>query len=395
MNHPPSITENEFLTKLAHVKQVLINNESTAIYLHSEGALRWLTGVRHQVIDIHPCDATTLSVIIKVEKNSYIISFYSEQWEQNRLKDIVRAPIFQLEGITTTIQPLNALLLDQSIINPHTENYREIEREIVSPLCEGLNGNQYKKLEFLITSSREALLEIGHKLTIGMNGWNLRSLVYETYHNKHIELNQVVLSLHGMHGYQHPMVQDDSLIKKGDVIKIVTGSRYYDMIHSATQLVKIDSPVSEREHTIYEALQQMSITYASQFTTNKTEKELYASLTQIAQHIEKEYNIPHFSESAHIHHAGGPISPLGNRDFVITKNGMKKLLPYAQFSINPVDSILNLKCELQGIVIPHDLPIILDEFSHITNKNEYMMVQYNGKDLRLPTIITNSEGYEK
>jgi len=131
--------------------------------------------------------------------------------------------------------------------------------------------------------------------------------------------------------------------------------------------------------------------YASQFTSHKTEKELYASLLPIGQKIEREHGIPHFARSAHIHHAGGPISPLGNRDFVISENGERTLFPYTQFSINPVDSILSLKCELQGIVIPNELPIIIDEFDLITNKNEYMMVQYKGKTLRVPTIIINKE----
>jgi hypothetical protein len=235
------------------------------------------------------------------------------------------------------------------------------------------------------------LLEIGHKVEVGMDGWTLRSLVYETYHKKHLELNQVLLSLHGMEKYQHPMVQDESVVKKSDIIKIVTGSRYIDMFHSATQLVKIDSYATEYEKTIYSALQQMCIEYASKFTCNASEKELYASLIPIAQQIEKECAIPHFSESAHVHHCGGPLSPLGNRDFVISKEGVRTLLPYTQFSINPDDSMLNLKCELQGIVIPNELPIIIDEFTSTTHRNEYMMLQYKGTELRLSTIITNRE----
>ena len=58
----------------------------------------------------------------------------------------------------------------------------------------------------------------------------------------------------------------------------------------------------------------------------KTEKELYASLLPIGQKIEREHGIPHFARSAHIHHAGGPISPLGNRDFVIFREWEKNTI---------------------------------------------------------------------
>ena len=391
MNCPTPITTQEFLAKLTHLKEVISRFSSKAIYLESEGAMRWLTGTRHQVIDIHPSSTTTISVIVKVEGDSYSLNFFSEPWEQNRLKDLLALSIFHIEEVSTTRNTLDKLSLDDTIIHPQRNDYHEIEREIVSPLCEGLGGNQYKKLEYLIGHSREALVEIAHKVEAGMNGWDIRSIVYETYHKKHIELNQVVLGLEGMEKYQHPIVQDDSIVNKRNIIKIVTGSRYIDMFHSATQLVKIDSSITNHEMSIYNALQHMCMEYASQFTSHKTEKELYASLLPIGQKIEREHGIPHFARSAHIHHAGGPISPLGNRDFVISKNGKRTLFPYTQFSINPVDSILSLKCELQGIVIPNELPIIIDEFGHITNKNDYMMVQYKGKTLRLPTIITNKE----
>ncbi len=389
MKYPPPITKQEFLAKLTHLTQVIKKYNYRAIYLESEGAMRYLTGMRHQVIDIHPSSKTTIAVIITVKDNSYTFDFYSEPWEHNRLKDMVSRPIFQLKEINTTIQSVESLSFDSHIIHPTMQEYKEIEREIISPLVEKLEGNQYKKLEFLISSSRSALLEVGHKVKVGMNGWLVRSLVYEAYHKKHLELNQVLVSLHGMEKHQHPMVDDESIIKKGDIIKIVTGSRYIDMLHSATQLVKIDSSVTEEEMTIYDALLRMSIEYASMFTSHTSEKELYDSLPFIAKRIEEEEAIPYFSKSAHTHHGGGPMSPLGNRDFVVSKDGKRRLFPYAQFSINPVDSIMNFKCELQGIVIPHELPLILDEFINITNHNEYKVVQYKKADLRLPTIITN------
>ncbi len=388
MSLPPSITENEFFAKLSHLKNIVVNHSSHAIYLESEGAMRWLTGKRHQVIDIHPSSQTTISAIISFDKNSYSLNFYSDPWEQNRLNDFLKNPMFQSNGVKSIQDTMDHLQLTNSIINPRMKEYREIEREIVSPLIE---NNQYKKLEFLVTNSREALLEVAHKVNSGMDGWTLRSLVYESYHKRHLELNQVILALDGMSSYQHPMVEDDSVVKEGSIIKIVTGSRFFDMFHSATQLVKIDNRVTNEENYLYHALQEMAIEYAKKFIPNTSEELLYASLIPIATTIEEKYNISNFKESAHIHHAGGPLSPLGNRDFVITQNGTRKIFPYTQFSINPVDSILHLKCELQGVVIPDDSPMILDEFTHTDDKNEYMTMQYKGKDLRLPTIIVNNK----
>lgn len=387
MNYPQPITKKEFLAKLSHLKEVLTREGFTAIYLNSEGAMRWLTGRRHQVIDIHPSQPSTTSVVVSFDKDHFNLAFYSDPWESNRLNDIVNDEIYQRDNISTQVDVLTNLALDQNILHSGMGNYDETVREIVSPLIEQFSGNQSKKLEYLILSSREALLEVAHRLKVGMTGWEIRSLVYDIYHKKHLELNQVVLGLHGMSNYQHPVVQDDSVIVEGDIVKVVTGSRVIEMYHSASQLVKVGKPVTDEERHIYKALLQMSIEYASKYVCGATEKELYATLIPIAERIEKQFDLPHFAQSAHLHHPGGPMSPLGNRDFLVTKDGKRKMFPYSMFSINPVDSILNLKCELQGISIPDSLPMIFDEFKNTTNKDDYMTIIYNDKELRVPSLI--------
>ncbi|MDC7245206.1 MAG: hypothetical protein PQJ47_04750 [Sphaerochaetaceae bacterium] len=386
---PQPITKQEFQAKILHLRGVLNNRGYRGIYLSSEGAMRWLTGMRHQVTDIAPLDSTTIHCLIKPDKESTILHFYCERWEQNRLQSFLHDPLFSSEAVKVRYSLIEELYHDDNVLFPGDTGYRELEREIVSVLIEHLQGNQMDKLNYLVSNSRKALIEISRLVEEGMTGWDLRSLVYEKFHQKHLELNQVVLGLSGMESFQHPVTDDDSTVQKGSVIKIVVGARYFDMLHSASQLVKIGQDVTPFEMKVYKALAAFSLSYAATFTSEAAEKDIYERAYPIAVKVEEEYQLEGFSQCAYLHHLGGPLSPLGNREFLIKKGGNRRILPYSQFAVNPVDPILFHKCELQGIVIPDGPPVILDEFALV--EHEFMTMPYNGRKVRIPTIISTKE----
>lgn len=388
MERPKSITKVEFCAKLEHLKKILKENNFRAIYLCSEGALRWLTGMRHQVIDINPNAPTTVQALVTTEPE-LSITFFSDPWEAFRVHDVIAGGIWKKTTIPVTYAETEVDLQNPAILTPNNPNYYDLERAIVSPLAEGLIGNQWEKLTWLIAQSRQALLEVASTLQVGMTGWQLRTIVYETFHRRHLELNLVMLGLSGMQKHTHPVIEDDSRIEDGSIVKLVIGGRYFDMFHSASQLVKIGQEPTERELLVHEALQVATLDYAALFRAGSLESDLYAALGPIFKRVAQTYDLPGFAESAYLHHAGGPLSPLGNRDFVISQDGVRKIYPYAQFSVNPVDALEYLKFELQGVALPDASPLICDEFSWCTDHNLFVTRQFNQDSLHLPTIITN------
>ena len=390
MERPKSITRGEFCAKMRILEKKLEQLGKKKIYLCSEGAMRWLTGIRHQVVDIAANTPTTVHVVVETKPNTSLL-FYSEPWESNRVHDIIERGIWNECGVEASYGGTSPDLTEEGIASPLDENYAEIERSIVSPLAE---GNQKAKLDWLVSESRQALMEIAAHMEEGMTGWDLRTLVYHTYHQRHLELNLVMLGLSKMKRHLHPVVEDDSVVEPGTVVKIAIGARYFDMFHSATQLVKIGEAPAHRELVVHHALQEATLAYADQFTAGAVEKDLHAALGPIFKKVEETHGLEGFGQSAHLHHAGGPLSPLGNRDFVIAEKGQRQILPYSQFSVNPVDALEFLKFELQGIVLPAGPPQIIDEFAWCeatTDKPPYDSMEWRGTTLRLPTIITHGD----
>ncbi len=391
MELPVSIDESELKSKLNHIRDILAAHRYQGILLECEGAMRWLTGVRHQVLDIHPSDPTTVSALVRLEGDSYSVSLIGEPWESPRIAALIEEHLPSLPSVRYELRTsLPGQHSARPDLLPSDSVYQEILREIISVLPEHLEGNQMRKLSFLTSRSRSSLIHAARLIEPGMNGWDIRSLLYETFHRNHLELNQVLLGLTRMEVFNHPMVDDKSTVQRGSIIKLVVGARYFDMIHSATQLVKIGDPVEEREMEVYRALVDFSLQYADEFRSNAREAEIYDSLDRIALSVEKSHGIPRFGRSAHIHHAGGPLSPLGNRDFIITGQGKRRLLPYSQFAINPVDSILHCKMELQGIVLPDSPPLILDEFPLEEDPDRSASLEWmrGSETVRVPTIIS-------
>ncbi len=389
MIRPKPITKAEFCAKLEHLKKVLKKHNFRAIYLQSEGAMRWLTGMRHQVVDIAPHTPTTVQALVKIEPE-FSITFLSDPWESGRIHDFMEQGIWKECAVSVYYsRTLDDNLQSASILTPSHPDYVELERAIVSPLAEGLIGNQWDKLIWLIRESRQALLEIAAQVQVGMTGWQLRTLVYETYHRRHLELNLVMLGLSGMKTHLHPVIEDASYVKEGAIIKLVIGARYFDMFHSASQLVKIGQEPTQRELLVHEALQKATLKYASLFRAGAIESDLYAALGPIFHRVEQDYKLPGFAKSAYLHHPGGPLSPLGNRDFVISQQGSRIIYPYAQFSVNPVDALEYLKFELQGVALPEGPPLLCDEFTWCSDQRFFVTHQCNQDIVNLPTIIPN------
>lgn len=390
MQRPLPITKVEFCAKIQHLKDVLESHGYTGVYLCSEGAMRWLTGMRHQVVDISPNAQTTVQAIVTVHPKP-TISFFSEPWESARVGDIMVKGIWNDCDIAVSYGGSFPDFSRPGLLSPTSGAYTELERAIVSPLAEGTKGNQWEKLQWLIGESRRALIEVARLLRPGMTGWEVRSAIYEAYHNRHIEMNLVMLGLSNMQKHAHPVVEDDSIVQTGDIVKLVVGARYFDMIHSASQLVAIGREPEEQELYVHRALQEATLDYADRYRNGAVESDLYRCLGPIFQTIAEKKALVGFEKSAYLHHGGGPLSPLGSRDFVVSAQGTRGILPYAQFALNPVDALLYLKFELQGVTLPSGAPLILDEFTWCDDARLYETVLWQSKSLRLPTIITNGE----
>lgn len=387
---PQPLTQTELLAKLGHLDDVLASHGYQAVVLHSEGAMRWLTGMRHQVVDIDPHAPSTVRALVESGKPR-TITFFSDPWEQARIADMMRHDIWG-ECAVLVHRSVGTPKSDKRTLVVEDSAYAEIERAIVSPLVEGRQGNQWEKLTWLVAQSRQALIEIAGDLRVGMNGWQVRSLIYEAYHRRHLELNLVMVGLAGMEHHLHPVVEDESIIERGTIVKLVIGSRYYDMFHSASQLVCIGRPLSDREGQVHHALQDAGLRYARTFEAGAVEADLHASLAAIFAAVERDHAIDGFAASAYLHHCGGPLSPLGNRDFVITASGKRPLLPNAQFAINPVDALEHLKFELQGISLEGQPPMIIDEFAWTDDRRLFSVMDYEGSPIKLPTILTVDGG---
>ena len=62
------MTNREELTgKMDHMRGVLERGGWDAILLNSEGAVRWLTGIRHQVIDIAADAESPVQVLFRLQ----------------------------------------------------------------------------------------------------------------------------------------------------------------------------------------------------------------------------------------------------------------------------------------------------------------------------------------
>jgi|GEM_PF-761419 len=391
LKRPPAMIKEEFTAKLDLLRSVLQSHGYSQIYLQAEGAMRWLTGTHHQVIDIPAYESTTVHALVTFSEGKTHIGLTCEPWEKNRVRDLVDHGIWnETDAEASYIEP-SQIPDTAALLLPDDANYSDILRQAVSPLAERTDGNQYAKLTWLVHESRNALIEASQTLKEGMTCWDVRSLIYSCCHARGIELSMVLTGLSGMEAFLHPVWDERFHIQKGTVLKLAVNARFCDMFHSATQLVTVGIPPASYQRRVHNALQDAALAYADAYRAHAAESTVYHQLDAVFRRTAEVHALPGFEQSAYLHHPGGPLSPLGSRDFILQPEGTRLLYPWAQFAVNPVDCLTYSKYELQGIILPEGPPLILDEFeTWEDDESHYDIKTFHGKPIKLPTILTCS-----
>jgi hypothetical protein len=364
---PDAIESDELRAKLHHMEAVLRANKYDSLMIKSEGAMRWLTGMRHQVGDISPGFDSPAKAVIRFRHDESIkISIISSPYEMPRLKDMI-PPLFEgldeidYEFLTET------RALEAKALSPEKKDYATLIDSIVRPLLGGFEGNQYRKLDWLSNATMRILADTAYELIPGMDGQAVRGLLIANLARAGIEANVILIALTGQEKHLHPIPSSLNKVVKDSWIKLVAGTRYSEHIVSESLMVKIGGSVSELESLIYAALQDASVEYADCYRENSLEKDIHRKMRKRFSMIEKKYDLKGFGESAVLHHPGGGTSPLGNRDWMLKPEGKRKFEAWTQFAINPVDCLANFKVELQGIIQSSgQAPRILDMNKYIS-----------------------------
>lgn len=356
---PDSITSAELSLKLAHLRNILDQSGRRSILLVQEGALRWLTGMRHQVIDIAPDAKSPVSVLVMIKGSGLALTFQASWTEMARLK--ARIPdVFAGAGDCELDFQESMPALEEECLKPGDGNYADVVGAILRPLLGGLEGNPFAKLKWLHAHAHAALAEAANTIAVGMDGEEARAVVLRSLADRRIETNLILLSVKGQETHLHPQYDRGCRIEKGCDVKLVTGARFAEIIVSASLMVRFQKQPDEKQALAYRALQAGALEYADCYRSGALEGDIYEEVGKRFMRVEKEFGLPGFARSAYAHHLGGPTSPLGNRDYIVEKAGTRRMFPWMQFAINPVEVLYNTKIELQGIVPPDGAPLILD-----------------------------------
>ncbi len=356
---PPTMSREELEGKLAHLRMVLERRGREAILLSQEGALRWLTGIRHQIVDIAPDAESPVSAFVRLRPGATELTFVTTRIEMPRIRDQLPEVFSGVTGVTIDfrqsplVPPANALV-------PGRDGYDEALSEIVRPLLGGVEGNQLQKLEWLYAMTQAVLIETALGLGPGMNGAEVRGLLLSNLAAHDVESNLILVALAGQEKHFHPSYSSRYRTERGCWVKLVAGGRYAELIASTTVMVRIVSSPSPEEACAYAALQRGTVEYADLYCSDAIESEMYTAVGKRFLKIEKETGLKGFQPSAYFHHMGGPTSPLGNRDYLLEPGGSHRMFPWMQFAINPCDVLQYTKVELQGIVMPEGPPRMLD-----------------------------------
>jgi len=353
------ITREELQAKLDHLRAVLERRNVAAILLRSEGSLRWLTGTRHQIMDIAPDADSPVNALVRLRHGSIEVTFLTTRIEMPRICDqlpeifhgIPEVSIDFRESISPT--PDGTLLCGQ-------DGYQEVVSEIVRPILGGLQGNQVRKLEWLYAMTVAVITETGLGLRAGMHGAEVRGQVFHSLASRDVESNLILVALIGQEKHLHSLYSSRYLTERGCWVKLVVGGRYAEIIVSTTAMIRIGSPPSRAEARVYAALQRACVEYADLYREGKSEAEIFTGVGERFKEVENDTGLKGFHRSAYLHHLGGPTSPLGNRDYIIDPQGSRRMFPWMQFAINPCETFYDTKVELQGIVMPEGTPHMLD-----------------------------------
>jgi hypothetical protein len=250
--------------------------------------------------------------------------------------------------------------LRDGALRPGDPGYSDALGAIVQPIVGGANGPQMGKLQWLHAMTSAVLTETAFQLKPGMTGSEVRGLVFRSLAARDLECNLILVALAGQEKHLHPLYSSEYRVEEGCWVKLVAGGRYAELIASVTVMAKIGSRLSRHEAGVYGALQQGALEYADLYRNGAVEANIYREVGRRFAEIGKRCGLDGFQHSAYHHHLGGPISPLGNRDYLLEEGGTRRMFPWMQFAINPCDVLQSTKVELQGIVMPEGVPLMLD-----------------------------------
>jgi hypothetical protein len=356
---PAAMDRVELAAKLDRVRAELTGARAGGILFTQEGCMRWLTGVRHQITDLSPSEASPVQALVRVHGDTTEITFVSSPIEMPRIKDQLPEVYAGLGG--TTIQFATVIpSTGADVLLPASPAWVDVTGRIVRPLVGGLTGNQYAKLSWLASAATAILVQTAREIEPGMNGAEVRARALGNLFSHDIDCNLVLVALKGQEGHLHPLWDARYTIEKDCWVKLVTAARLADMIISATVMVKFGSKVSADALASYHAIQEGALEYADCYRSGAVEGTIYTELGRRFDMLEKKHGIAGFAAAAYAHHPGGPTSPIGNRDYLIQKGGTRRMFPWMQFAINPLETRFLTKVEVQGIVQPEGPPHMLD-----------------------------------
>jgi Xaa-Pro aminopeptidase len=356
---PPAITTEELERKLNHARVVLERSGHSAILLVQEGSVRWLTGTRHQIIDIAPDAESPVQALVRLRSTGVEITFVTTRIEMPRVQDQL-PPVFRgAHGVSTDFRELPFEPPDD-VLTRGKAGYEETLSDMVRPLLNAADGNQLLKLEWLYAMTQAVLTETALGLAAGMNGAEVRGEVLRNLAAHDVECDLALVALAGQEKHFHPLYNSRYHTERGCWVKLVAGGRYAELIVSTTVMARIGASPSREEAEIFQALQRGGVEYADLYRNGANEADIYTAVGERFREIEKETGLKGFQPSAYFHHMGGPTSPLGNRDYLLEPGGSHRMFPLMQFAINPCDVLQYTKVELQGIVMPQGAPRMLD-----------------------------------
>jgi Xaa-Pro aminopeptidase len=358
-HRPAYVTRAELKTKLGHLREELERAGVRGIVFSQEGAMRWLTGVRHQINDIAADAPSPVRAIAVRTGDGFGIDFVTSAIELPRVEDQLPAVFEGLPEarVRLHVQPPPIL---EGVLSPGDPSYPEVIGRIVRPLLGGPTGNPCTKVSWLAAATTAVLAQTAGELEPGMNGAQVRARSLNNLLCRDIECNVMLVALAGQERHLHPLWDARYRVEKDCWVKLVAGARYADAIVSATVMVKFGAQPTSEAAVRYAALQEGAVEYADCYRCGVSEAGIYQELGRRFEAIERTHGLPGFAAAAYAHHLGGPTSPIGNRDYLVEEGGKRVMFPGMQFAINPLEPRFFTKVELQGIVQHEGPPQMLD-----------------------------------
>ena len=385
---PPAITPAELRLKLRHLAGILAQAGYEAVVFSAEGAMRWLTGIKHQLGDIAPSAVSPVQALVQVcGDDAFKITIIAKPFEMPRLKDEIPAVFDEFSDITVNFEETIPSLPARTLV-PESGDYAELNGKIIRPVLGGFEGNSFKKLDWLSRASMNVLGETAREIEEGLSGLTIRGLLLNNLAKHGIDANLVLVALYGQEAHLHPIASAQYRVEKERWMKLVVGTRYAEHIASQSLMVNLGGVVSSREAEVYRALQQAAVEYADLYRAGARGLDIYAEMIDCFRQIEQESGLYGFGRSATLHHPGGGTSPLGNRDRMLNPSGSLVCEPWTQFAINPVDTLCGFKVELQGVIQPDGKPPqVLDMHSDAPDIPFNTVISRGGTKAVLPDLL--------